>query len=247
MIEINLLPEEMRRTESTPPVRMLAIVASIVCACAMVFFVVRYHTVDMPKIAAEIATADSDIKNYNDKKARVTQLQTDIETLKSKLNTLENLQQSRIRYARLLDRLCDANPDGVWFRTFNVVPEVAGVVSGSAGTGGKRYQVALTGYTTGATDQEMDEKLVVLLNNIRSQFSVLKEDTITPVTAPLDFGFDKFISAKFDSPISPRRILVNEMPLPTNLDIKSKKNVEIYKRGLDFILNVSFEMPAPKT
>jgi Tfp pilus assembly protein PilN len=239
MIEINLLPEELRKTEGTPPARLLSIILSIVVMGGLGAMISSYYLVKIPSIRNEIQSADVEIKNLTEKQKEVEVTRTDITNLKQKVAALDNLNQSRIRYGRLLNQLCNSMPDGVWFRTFTVGADSQPVTPG----GGKRYQISLTGYTTAGTPLEMDKKLTELMNNLKREFSIAPEQR--PENAGPDFGWSKFINARFDAPNLLGKALVDVMPTPT-LDPK-QRTVEIPKTGLDFQMTFSFEMPAPKT
>jgi Tfp pilus assembly protein PilN len=240
MIEINLLPEELRKTEGTPPARMLAIVGSVAAVCILGFFIGTYYMVKIPQIKGDLQTLDVEIKNLKEEVKKVDVVRGDISALKSKVAALENLMLSRIRYARVFDRLCTSVPDGVWFRTFTITNEA------SNPQGGKRYQISLTGYATGATSADMERKLTDLMKNMQREFSVRPEGT-PPADAGPDYGWSKFVNAKFDAPILLGKNLVPKdgMPAPTG-DDKLLKTIEVPKSGLDFQMTFSFELPAPK-
>jgi len=243
MIEINLLPEEMRKTEGTPPARMLAIMGSVVAVCALGFFIGQYHFVKIPKIELDIKTVDTDIERLKLEKAELDKINADIGTLEAKVAALDNLQQSRVRYARLLDRLCNSVPDNVWFRTFTIGNDNQPAAPG----GGRRYMISLSGYAAGSTKLEMDRKIIELLNNMKREFSVRPEGP-PPANAPADYGWNKFINAKFDAPNLLRTTFMKDLPAPPgDLDEKIRKSIDVPRQGLDFTMTFSFEMPAPKT
>jgi len=243
MIEINLLPEEMRRTEGTPPARLMAILGSVVAACAIGFFIGKYHLVSIPAMENDIKTVDIEIKGLTEQKTLVEAIRADITNLETKVAALNNLLQSRVRFCRVLDRLCNSVPEGVWFRTFTISPDVMPQSPG----GGKRYMISLSGYAAGSTEVDMNRKLTELRTNMRREFNVRPEGPV-PANAPADFGWNKFINAKFDAPNLLGKTIVPNLPGPPgDLDEKVRKNIDIMKAGLDFNMTISFEMPAPKT
>ncbi|MFH0939122.1 MAG: hypothetical protein V1899_07575 [Planctomycetota bacterium] len=235
MIEINLLPEELRRAEGTPPARLLTIFMSVALVCIIGSLIGSYYFKALCKHQA-ITQANSDIDSLQKRKVVVDQTQTEIINLKEKVKALNNLIQSNARYGRVLHRLCNAMPNGVWLRTFAVTSDPN---PSAMPTSGKRYQIALTGYTTGLTALEMDRKLTDLMNNFRREFEVPDK---LPVGQPLppDFGWCKFINAKFSLPqlIGATRV---DLAAP---DIDPKIKISVPKEGLDFQLTLSFELPS---
>jgi type IV pilus assembly protein PilN len=236
MIEINLLPEDMRKTEGTPPARMLTIVGSVAAAGILGFFIGTYYMIRIPQIRNDNATLDLEIKNLKEEQKKVDIVRGDITALEQKVAALDTLTLSRVRFARLLNQLCNSVPDGVWFRSFSI----GGDSSPSAG--GKRYQISLTGYATGMTDLEMKRKLSDLMNNMKREFSVRPEDL--PPNSPPDIGLCKFLNAKFDAPYLLGTTLV-DMPNP-DVEEKVRKTLDAPKKGLDFQMKFSFEMLPPK-
>ena len=245
MIEINLLPEEHRKTEGTPPARLLTIVLSVALVCGLGAMISSYYLVKIPAIKNEIATADSDIRKLEEEKKKVEETRSEINNLKQKVAALDNLSRSRIRYARVLNQLCNAVPEGVWFKTFSVTPDnTAPALGVGVGGTGKRYQIALTGYTTGASQLEMDRKLTELLENLTRAFEVPAESAKPAAGQPVppEFGWSKFIGAKFDRP----RVIglqYGDIPKPIEIDPKASKLIETPHNGNEFTMTLSFELP----
>ena len=126
MIEINLLPDELRQAEGTPPARLATIMASVVVACGLSVLVSKYYMVDIPSEKSAIKTCDAQISDLQKKLEEVKKIDADIETLKNKVAALANLNDGRMRYGRLFEKLCNSMPDGVWFRTFVVSSDIQG-------------------------------------------------------------------------------------------------------------------------
>jgi len=233
MIEINLLPEELRQTEGTPPARLAAIIVGVVVACGIGVMIGKRYLVDIPVMQSEIKNRESEITNLKKKEQDVKNTIAQIETLKAKVATLDNLIQSRIRYSRLLDRLCDAVPDGVWFKSFNVLPDNAPPPPGTL-PGGKRYMISLTGYTTGKDALEQNARLTTLMNNLDNWFRVVDVDPKT--------GINRRLGARFKQP---HLIGANwgPVPQPVEKDPKVLKALDAPKDGLDFSMTLGFELP----
>ena len=243
MIEINLLPEDLRQAEGTPIARLAAIMASVVVACGLGVLISFYYMVYIPRIKDDIKQREADIVNLKQRKEEVDQIETQIAKLKEKVAALDNLNQSRMRYGRLLNKLCDSMPDGVWFKGFSVTTDNAG---GGAPGGGKRYLITLQGTVTGATPVEMDHRLTDLVNGMVREFSVVKEEWKGPpgATAPPLYGFSKELGAKF---FRPEISSISYISLPP-LDLKPEliKAINPPTQGLDFSMTFGFEMPPAK-
>src|SRR6201999_1051126 len=98
-------------------------------------------------------------------KKAVEEIINQITTLETKVKTLDNLIQSRVRFARVLDTLANSMPkEGVWFRTFSIQPLAGG--GGGLGASGKKYQINLQGYTQAPSEQDRRALLTELINNM---------------------------------------------------------------------------------
>ncbi len=231
MIEINLLPEEMRQTEGTPPARLAVIIVGVAIACLTGFFITKYYVFKIPEMITEIKNREVEIKGLQVKKDEINKVIAEIEVLNTKVQTLDKLIMSRLRYARLLDRLCDAVPaEGAWFRSFNVTGDAGG--GGGGPQIGKRYQINLTGYAVGNTDLDRNQKLAELLMNLERQFRERDVDKR---------GINTFLNARFDRP---KLIGKTEsgLPVPTDPDPKVVAALKAPKVGLDWVMTMTFEL-----
>ncbi len=233
MIEINLLPEEMRRVESTPPVRLAMYLFWIVAACIGGVWILYYYRVYIPKIKEDIAITEVDIKKWTEKKMEVEKVEGEIAVLKQKVEAVDKLEQGRIKYARLLDRLCEAvnRVDGAWFREFNITPE------GAMPGGGARYRIDLPGYVIGNTPLERKQKYNALLDNLTYFFR--KQD----VPPDEKDGFNVFLNAKFFEPKFGGYTDFITPPQPVDPELK-KNNAPKEKGALEFLLSMSFQLRA---
>lgn len=232
MIEINLLPEEMRKAEGTPPARLAVILVGVAMACVTGFFITKYYVVEIPKMVSEIKNREVEIEDLKKRKAAVEKIIADIDALKQKVQTLDKLIQSRVRFARVLDRLCDAVPEGAWFRSFNVGPDTSPAAAGIAM--GKRYMINLNGFTVGNTDVDRVQKLSDLMLNLEKQFRERDVDKR---------GINMFLNAKFDRPRLIKRDFVKSIPtLPPDTDPKILKALRPPTEGIDFVMTLSFEL-----
>ena len=234
MIEINLLPEDMRQTEGTPPARLFTIIGGVVVSCVLGVFISQYYFIKIPNMNVEITNRKADIEDLKKKEIAVKETIKKIDTIKAKVATLESLIYSRVRYARLLDRLCDAMPDGAWFKSFNI-QKVAG--GGGIGQGGDKYQINFSGYTVGTTELDRAQKLTELMNNLEYHFRVVDCDPKS--------GLNNFCGAIFDRPTLSQRN-TSKPPVPIDKDERVRKVLEKLtpSDAFDFVMSLKFELPA---
>jgi Tfp pilus assembly protein PilN len=239
MIEINLLPEELRRTEGTPPTRLAAIFLSVAVACSIGALIVSYYFVKIPGKKQDIATARSEIDSLEKRKAEVEKTREQINNLEAKVKQLDNLTHSRLRYARLLHRLCNAvtQTDGAWLRTFNI--DDAGQTAPNAG---RRYNVTITGYACGSTPLEMDSKLIEFVGKLRSEFEVAPDKEFQGEAPAGNVGWCRFINARFYPPVLIAKAKTG-LNAPSDIDARVLKQMHVPTTALDFQMTMVFELP----
>ncbi|MGD0092183.1 MAG: hypothetical protein ABSE73_19890 [Planctomycetota bacterium] len=237
MIEINLLPEELRRTEGTPPGRLAVILGGVLLACGIGILIAKIQINDIPTMKDNIKVCELAIKKDTEKKQEIEANRVKINEFEEKNKVLNNLMQSRIRYARLLYTLAKTVPEGAWFKSFNVSAD-SGVTPPDVLPGAKRFMIALTGFTTSPqrgnpaqARRDEQESLVALMNNLESAFCTVDKNT----------KVNTFLGARFRPPKVPQR-QVAALPPPPTAD-PGLKAAELPKEGLDFSLTMSFELP----
>jgi hypothetical protein len=136
MITINLLPQEMRRKESTPLPRRLSIFGGTgFCAALLAFWVMLHFRVlpgvkeDLERQEAELAQLERRVRDEYDRMVAMLQ------RVESKRKEVKNLLSQRIHWAPRLDALWTAfvEADGTWLIGFELKTEVI-----QAGGGGRR-------------------------------------------------------------------------------------------------------------
>jgi hypothetical protein len=241
MIEINLLPEELRQAEGTPPARFGAIIGGVVLACGFGFWIGKYYLVDIPGMKSDMEVVDREIAAKKKQKEKMQTMKDEIEKNDQKAKTLNNLIHSRIRYARLLNYLCKAVPDNVWFKSFNVQADTSPPPTDLTPLpNAKRYMISLTGFATASTGSspgqarnEENVKLAELMNNLKKWFC---EDGVDENQVSI------FLGARFRQP----RLItatVTTLPAPLETDPVMLKALDAPKEGLEFSMTLSFELP----
>jgi len=262
MIEINLLPQEMRQPEGTPLPRLLTIIGGVVLAVVGGLFGAQYYVVKIPQLRIMIADKERVKAQKGNVRERVAKLQGELTKIQEKVNSMQTLEDSRIRWARVLDRIRKAVPEDCVLRRFSYRPEGAPAVAGVPT--GKRYTISLQGATAGETTQQCTEKLLKLKSQLMQQLDVpITPETPLPVVAPapgpaappaagaapapgqLPPGFSKWLGLKFEEPV-----IESKSPLSTGVgrpaDAKLVGKLVAPAKGLDFSMTISFSLRAPR-
>jgi Tfp pilus assembly protein PilN len=240
MIEINLLPEELRKSDGTPPARLLVIFLSVGLLCATGFMVVQYHFVSIPGKLDEKRNLETDIAQLKIQEALVQAKKSSIQTLDTKIKALTDLSNSRVRYGKMMDLIWDAVPEGVWFRSFKVVADTSGATVGAPGA--KAYSIELLGYATGDKDSDRTNKLVELVSGLRQKLEI-KDKPRTGDTVPAKYGVcSQLDNVSFVHIEVPDSKLVDTLPEPTEIDAKAKETLKPPKQALDFTMSIKFQM-----
>lgn len=114
MIEINLLPLEMRKVDRTSLKRLVSTVAAIVLFSGSVIGValsVKAYRSEVTKKAeatAEVARVEPVAKEYD-------ALDAEVKGIETRIQTIEKIRTTRMRWGRKLDQLYAVLPEYVWF------------------------------------------------------------------------------------------------------------------------------------
>ncbi len=132
MIRINLLPEEMRRTEGTPLPRRLAIFggALLIAMLAMAWITVHLQTLPMREEAIVERTRErDDLQKKVD--AEVIPLEQYLAATKNRQKIAEDARASLVRWAPLLDAVWTSvvSREGTWLEDLGLVTGDVDVVS----------------------------------------------------------------------------------------------------------------------
>jgi hypothetical protein len=149
VIQINLLPEEYRKPESTPIGRFLTIVIG---AIVVTSGLVAYGYVHYSKLRGAIEVREATEAEYANKKAQADvskSLQAEINAYQARRQAIQQIVKSRILQSRKLDEFLDIIHNGgdraqyfVWLNGMSVTPPRS-VRRGKTGNGGS---VAFDGF-----------------------------------------------------------------------------------------------------
>ncbi|MBI4352709.1 MAG: hypothetical protein HY593_02165 [Candidatus Omnitrophica bacterium] len=156
MIEMNLLPQELKRKETlkltlpqVPLLKMaLGAAAALLALQVLLFVVLVYQKIELAKIKKEALV-------LQERNKEITLRKTELGILKNELGQIEKLTQRKFYWASLFHALTHSMTKGVWLRSFTV--EELGVASAapkakeskSQGAVQKIHQLRLDGSVIG--------------------------------------------------------------------------------------------------
>ncbi|MHC4886056.1 MAG: hypothetical protein ACYTGH_13325 [Planctomycetota bacterium] len=156
MIEINLLPENLRRSESTPLAQQLAIYIGVAAWAGLIFLNVSYYN---QTTQAEKILKDKKVEITNKKKAEkeLKEVKGKIAGIKTHVNAVEALYRNRLVWAKVLSDLKQImhkqgykriNTEGeyLWFNDLQV--KAMRKVGAAKTAGGPTHEVIITGYAS---------------------------------------------------------------------------------------------------
>ena len=241
MIEINLLPAELRQAEGTPLPRLFSILVGVILVTMGGVVAFNYHFVHIKKAEREIKELTAKKNEFEAKANEVRALQAEIDKAQQKVSALRNLTLSRIRWARLLYQFRKTIPDGCVIKSWRLRP-TGGAMGG--GPTGKRYDIELSGYTTGNSEEECAAMFRLLSRNFKRD---LKDFDVVPPAAPGKppskyAGFNRFVGLKFGDP-DPGQVrfqdaLTRPGDLPEHMD-----EFKMPPKAMEFSVTIPCAMP----
>lgn len=239
MIEINLLPDEMKRPEGTPLPRLLSILASVILMAVGGLLISKYYVVEIPKTKELIRGQEGEKKRLQQEVTRVEALDKEIEKIKAKVAAWHSLENSRILYARFLDVFSRAVPEGCVITSFNLSLDRAG-----AGNEGKHFKISLSGMTVGNSQQDCQAKLRDVINDFKKTFQVADKKPASEPAGAKDAlpGYHKFLGLKFEEPRILRFTPRGSPPSLTGVNENDRKRFAMPENSLDFSMSFGFAM-----
>ncbi len=171
MIEINLLPPEMRKVDRTSLKRLLCMVTVVVLVSASLLAVAlsfkRYRAEGARKVSlqSEVARLEPLAREYDVLSAEIQQIQM-------RLQTIAEIRATRLRWGRKLDQLYAILPDYVWFSRIDL-RQARGrspLASGPTAT------LTLECYVAGADEKKYSEFRRILTGEVVADGAYTGED-----------------------------------------------------------------------
>lgn len=180
MIEINLLPQELRQPEGTPLPRLLTAMGGVILAVLAGVVAAKFHLKDIPETKEKITLQTAERDRLQKQVEQVNAIRNDINSINEQVNALRNLANSQILWSRMLDYWAKTVPNNCVIGRFTIRKD-AGV--GGGGPMGTRYVTEISGFSVADTDTECDNQFRKFMNNIRSEFKT-KPEQLGPPPAP---------------------------------------------------------------
>lgn len=102
MIEINLLPVSMRKTERTPLPRLLTTYVGIVALCLLSWINLQYLLKEIPEARRKKEGLQNDVKEAAAKAKRLDELEAEIQDIGAHVNSVKSLYRERAIWSKLL-------------------------------------------------------------------------------------------------------------------------------------------------
>ena len=113
MIEVNLLPAELRRVERTPLPRLLTILVGTILAMTTAAFAVVVNMRKVPDLRQTDSALVVEINGLKRQEKEYQQLVGCIEEFKDRKSAIAEIWRKRVEWAEKLSQLCDLTPRNV--------------------------------------------------------------------------------------------------------------------------------------
>lgn len=122
MIQIDLLPDDLRKVEHTPYPRLIVILVGVIGFVALVFLNINLYFIRMPEKAKTLADAEQKLKDKKLEVDIVKALEKELATMRKRRDTVISLVLDRVRMAKKLDLLSQVveKLPSVWFSSMNI-------------------------------------------------------------------------------------------------------------------------------
>ena len=150
MIEINLLPLEMRKVDHTSLRRLLCMVAAVVLLSgSMIALVLCVKSYRFQSSENVVATAD--VQRLEPVAKEYDVLAAELKNIETRIQTIEDIRATRMRWGRKLDELYAVLPEYVWFDKMELKTSKAVAANGASAT------LILQCYLAGADEKKYSE------------------------------------------------------------------------------------------
>jgi len=183
MIEINLLPEEMRKVDRTSLKRLVCMVAAVIVVSASAIGLVmslKQYRAEQSRNRdrkAEVARLEPLAREYD-------VLSAELDAIETRIGTIREIRSTRLRWGRKLDQLYAVLPEYVWFERLELKKSTArtpGAGQGPAAT------LVLECYAAGANEKRYSEFRRMLNGEVAGEGPYTGEDFFSDF-ASLDYS-----------------------------------------------------------
>jgi len=152
MIEINLLPPEMRKVDRTSLKRLMGMVASVVLVSASVIGLALTIKAYRAEVAASVA-ATAEVARLEPLAKEYDVLAAEVKNSETRIQTIDDIRATRMRWAMKLDQLYTILPEYVWFEKVTL-KKLRAV---SAAQRGQTSTLVMDCYLAGADEKRYSE------------------------------------------------------------------------------------------
>ncbi len=186
MIQIDLLPDDLRKVEHTPYPRLIVILVGVVGFVALVFLNIDLYFIRIPEKTKALEEAEQKLKDKKLEVEVVKSLEKELATMRKRRDAVVSLVLDRVRIAKKLDmfsQVVEKLPT-VWFSSLNIQKEKKKVRGRKGGKGEVLYKIDLR--ATAVMNMEQDG--FKLIAEVQSAF---KEK---PVSLEKDYFYNQIES-----------------------------------------------------
>jgi len=164
MININLLPESLRKQGGMPMSQMLGLVAAVAILGSLVYMVTKYQMDTLPTLRDTKFTLEAQKANLEKEAQKLVKINADIASMSGYVNAVRGLYRQRIVWAKVLSdiknivnfdpTMNEYNPDVRYLWLTKLV--------------GKEKKLSMDGYATASSQNLALQLSERLLNNFRT-------------------------------------------------------------------------------
>ena len=173
MIEINVLPAELRPTEPTPWPKMLALLGVGLFLLGQSLVFVWYHFNYNPTLRDQLQLLQEDLRAKLEQAKRADELKEEISDYALRRDTILKIRQARTLWAKKLDQIIDVVPDYVWLTGITVT-------EGATGRATKGPVITMTCFSLGSDEKRIAAFLRTIKNHpIGKEIASIQDPSFT--------------------------------------------------------------------
>jgi len=120
MIQINLLPKELRRSEPTPWPKLLGLLASLIIILTVGLVMIYYRFNVLPTVLLERDRTKEEMKGLQERAKEADDLEKEIKDFEMREKTILQIRKDRWVWAKKLDQIVDIVPSYIQLESLNI-------------------------------------------------------------------------------------------------------------------------------
>ena len=126
MIEINLLPTELKPANTTPKPRFATIIVGVIIFAALAMWYIHIITIEIPQIEQKTTAAKQEALLRQPELEKYKSLVQQKKQFALRQKAVQTLIESRVSMEIILDNVCDLlSPTDIWFTSFDAKKPVS--------------------------------------------------------------------------------------------------------------------------